>query len=329
MKFMRNSLNIDPAEETARIVECIKRQILVDLKREGAIVAISGGIDSSVCVALAAKALGPDKVLGLALPEKDSAPESKSLAEQLADHLGIEFIEENISAALEGFGCYRRRDAAIKNLFPEFGPGFKNKITLGSNILEKAGLNFFKLTIESPGGSVKEIRLPKKEYLQIVAASNFKQRTRMTMGYYHAERLNRALIGTGNKDEHMLGFFVKYGDGGSDVKPIAHLFKMQVFQLADYLEIPEGIRGRTPTTDTYSAEVTQTDFFFGVDFPILDPIWYAMEKGVPVEDIAEALKLKKDQVERVIKDIKQKMRTTQYLRAKPLHVDDTLEGPET
>ncbi len=329
MKFKRDSLNVDPAAETARIVDAIKKQILVDMKREGAIVAISGGVDSSVCAALAVKALGAEKVLGLALPEKDSAPESKSLAEQLADHLGIECLEENISGALEGFDCYRRRDEAIKKLFPEFGPGYKNKITLGSNILEKAGFNFFKLTIESPDGEVKEMRLPKKEYLQIVAASNFKQRTRMAMGYYHAERLNRVLIGTGNKDEHMLGFFVKYGDGGTDIKPIAHLLKMQVYQIADYLEIPEDIRGRTPTTDTYSAEVTQTDFFFGVEFPILDPIWYAMENGVSAEDAAKALDLKPDQVERVIKDIKQKMRTTQYLRAQPLHIDENLSWPET
>jgi NAD+ synthase len=187
--------------------------------------------------------------------------------------------------------------------------------------LEKDSLNYFKVTVESPDGAVRSKRMPLKEYLQIVAASNFKQRARMAMLYYHAERLNRAVVGTGNKDEHSLGFFVKYGDGGTDTKPIAHLFKLQVFQLAEVLPIPGEIRRRTPTTDTYSAEVTQTEFFFGVDFDLLDLIWHGLDNDVPAEAIAEQLNLTPEQVMRVYKDIRQKQRSTNYLRMPPLEAE--------
>ncbi|MCD4692539.1 MAG: NAD(+) synthase, partial [Calditrichales bacterium] len=202
----------------------------------------------------------------------------------------------------------------MKNVFPEFDDSYKAKIVLPANILEKDTLNIFQLTIISPDGKEKAERLPLKEYLQIVAASNFKQRSRMSMLYYHAESRNYAVIGTGNKNEHEQGFFVKYGDGGADVKPIAHLFKTQVFQLSKYLEVPEEIQGRIPTTDTYSAEQTQEEFFFRLPFDILDTIWYGWEKGVDEDEIANALNLTPQQVQNVIHDIKRKIAATEYLR---------------
>lgn len=123
--------------------------------------------------------------------------------------------------------------------------------------MDEDTLNVFHLTIVAPDGDEKIKRLSIKEYFQIVAASNFKQRSRMVMLYYHAELRNFAVIGTGNKNEHEQGFFVKYGDGGVDIQPIAHLYKTQVYQLARYLEVPKEIQERTPTTDTYSATSTQ------------------------------------------------------------------------
>lgn len=318
MGFSKEVLEIDPRAVSEQLAQMIKRQIRQELKRDGAVIGISGGVDSSVSAALCVKALGKDKVLGVLMPESDSNPDSESLGEKLAKHLGIEYVLEPITGALKGFGCYRRRDEAVKRMYPHFGEGHKTKITNASNFLERESINFFKLSIESPDGQVESKRMPRDEYLQVVAASNLKQRTRTSMLYYHAERLNWAVIGTGNKDEHMLGFFVKYGDGGADLKPISHLFKMQVFQLADYLDIPEEIRGRTPTTDTYSAEQTQTEFFYGVDFPILDLVWWGMENNIPSEDVAKELNLTVEQVERVARDIRQKQRTTEYLRMPPL-----------
>jgi NAD+ synthase len=160
-----------------------------------------------------------------------------------------------------------------------------------------------------------------KEYLQIVAASNMKQRIRMLTLYYHAERLNYAVIGTGNKNEHMQGFFVKYGDGGADTKPIAHLYKTQVFQLAEYLGVPEGIRSRTPTTDTYPDEQTQEEFFFGLKFKTMDSIWYAKENNIPIEETAKVTGYTTEQIQRVWDDLDQKERTTEYLRMPPTEVE--------
>ena len=318
MAYTMDSIFLDASAETERIVKKLKQDVVQKLKKRGAVVGISGGIDSSIVLALCAKAFGPKKVLGVMMPEQDSNPESRELATKLAEKFGVDYVVEDMTAAVEGFGCYRRRDEAIKNVFPEFDSSFKAKIVLPTNILEKDTLNIFQLTIISPDGEEKTKRLPLKEYLQIVAASNFKQRSRMCMLYYHAERLNWAVIGTGNKNEHEQGFFVKYGDGGADVKPIAHLFKTQVFQLAEYLGVPKEIQSRTPTTDTYSAEQTQEEFFFRLPFETLDRIWHGWEHNVPVEEIAAALELQPGQVENVIHDVKRKIAATEYLRMNPL-----------
>ena len=318
MKFSRNSIKIDPVSESEKIFKKLKDDVFNKLKKRGAVVGISGGIDSSVVLALCAKTFGHDKVLGVMMPESDSNPDSLILARRLASKFNVEYVVEDMTATLAGFGCYRRRDEAIERVFPEFDSTYKAKITLPRNLLEKETLNVFQLTIISPEGEQKTSRLPLKEYLQIVAASNFKQRSRMSMLYYHAESKNYAVIGTGNKNEHEQGFFVKYGDGGADAKPIAHLFKTQVFQLAKYLEVPEEIQKRTPTTDTYSAEQTQEEFFFRLPFEILDTIWYGWENKVSSDQIAASLNLKPDQVDNVIHDIQRKIATTEYLRMEPL-----------
>jgi NAD+ synthase len=318
MNFGRNIIKIDAAKEAERIMNKLKNDVTHLLKKRGAVVGISGGIDSSVVLALCAKAFGADKVVGIMMPEHDSNPDSLILARKLSRKFGVEYVVEDMTAALAGFGCYRRRDEAIKRVFPEFDSSFKAKITLPVNILEKDTLNVYNLTIISPEGEEKSARLPIREYLQIVAASNFKQRSRMCMLYNHAESRNFAVVGTGNKNEHEQGFFVKYGDGGADVKPIAHLFKTQVFQIAKYLEVPVEIQDRIPTTDTYSAEQTQEEFFFRLPFDVLDTIWCGYEQEVAPAAIARALNLKTQQVENVIHDIKRKIAATEYLRMEPL-----------
>jgi NAD+ synthase len=320
MRFGKHVLNIDPAAETDRIISMLRQAVGQTMHRRGAVLGISGGVDSSVVLALCVRAFGPKRVAALILPEEDSEPESEELARQVARQYGVEPILEVITPVLEGFGCYPRRDEAIRRIFPEYdaSAGYKAKIVLPPDILAEGTLNVPSLVIITPEGQEKSKRAPLQDYFQIVAASNFKQRTRMAMLYYHAELRNYAVIGTANKNEHGQGFFVKHGDGGVDVQPMIHLFKSQVYQLAEYLEVPEVIRRRTPTSDTYSAPQTQEEFFFRLPFETMDLLWYALEKNVPMAEVAEAMNLTESQVQHAFNDFTRKERTTDFLRLPPL-----------
>lgn len=324
MEFSKEALDINPQTVTQELVDMLKSTVQKKMRRYGGVVGVSGGVDSSVVLALCAKAFGPKRVAAIMLPEKDSDPDSETLAREVAEHYGVEPILEDITATLDGFGCYPRRDEAISRIFPEYDPstGYTAKIVLPQNLLEGDTLNLFYLTIITPEGEEKTKRLPPGEYFQIVAASNFKQRARMAMLYYHAELRNYAVIGTANKNEHDQGFFVKYGDGGVDIKPIAHLFKTQIYQLAEYLDVPRSVRDRPPTTDTYSAHSTQEEFFFRIPFETMDLLWYAQENDVPVSKVAEVMDLTEVQVKRALDDFVQKEKTTQYLRMRPVGIED-------
>ena len=319
MPVNRAMLDIDASAETNRIVQWL-RENMRGLHRTGAVLGISGGIDSSVALALCVKAFGPERVVALLLPEKDSDPASEELARMLAAHYGVTPVLEVITPALDGYACYRRRDEAIARVFPEFDAkaGYKAKIVLPPGLLDEGTLNVYSLTIVTPGGEEKSLRLPPAELAQIVAASNFKQRTRTAMLYYHAELRNFAVIGTPNKNEHDQGFFVKHGDGGVDLKPIVHLYKTQVYQLARYLDVPEIIQKRKPTSDTYSAPATQEEFFFRLPFDVMDLLWYAQENQISAEETAAALGMTVSQVNNAFNDFTRKTRTTHYLRTPPL-----------
>jgi len=301
------------------IIEQLRSDVLHRFKRHGAVVGISGGIDSSVCLALAAKAFGPDKVLGIMLPEKDSSPDSEILARELASRFGVRAIKEEITGALAGFGCYERRDEAVKRVFPEYDPKtWKMKIGIRQSGLFNNIPPIFYLTVIDSAGNAKDKILPANEYLQIVAASNFKQRTRMSMLYYHAEALHYCVIGTPNKHEQEQGFFVKYGDGAGDVMPIGNLYKTQVYQLAEYLGVPQSIIDRTPTTDTYSATQTQEEFFYQLPVRLMDIYWYGFENNYPPEEVAEVMGETAERVEALFRNFERKRKTTDYLRMPPL-----------
>lgn len=319
-QFSKNIILLENVEKvTNEIISKLQQDVRYNFKRNGGVLGISGGIDSSVCLALSVKAFGPDKVIGIIMPEKDSSPESEELALGLADKFGVKTIKEEITSALSGFRCYERRDEAVKRVFPEYDPKtFKMKIGIRQSGLYNNLPPLFSLTIIDEKGSQQDKILNARDYLQIVAASNFKQRARMSILYYHAEAMHYAVIGTPNKHEQEQGFFVKYGDGGADVMPIGNLFKTQVYQLAEYLGVPEKIIQRTPTTDTYSASQTQEEFFYQLPFRLMDLYWYGFENGYTPADVAAVMGETTERVEALYRNFDRKRKTTEYLRMPPV-----------
>ena len=317
--FSRDVLAIDAESVATEISETIREQVLGALKRRGVVVGLSGGVDSSVVAALVTRALGKERVLGLFMPERDSSDEALRLGTLLSKHLGIATVLENIGPALKALGCYDRQTEAIRKVVPGYGEGWKCKLTLPS-IIDSNRLNVFQLTTEAPDGATTTSRLPHDAYLQLVAATNYKQRVRKMTEYYHVDRLHYAVAGTPNRLEYDQGFFVKQGDGAADFKPIAHLYKTQVYALALHLGVPTEIRSRPPSTDTFSLPQTQEEFYFSLPYDRMDLCLYAYNHGIASAEVAQALALRVEQVDRVFKDIVQKRRATTYLHARPLLV---------
>ncbi len=325
MALSTNLLDIDSQHEIENICDWLHATVLGSQKKRGLVVGLSGGVDSSVVAALAVRALGKERVFGIFMPERHSSDESLLLGQLLADALDIDTTIEDISPALDGAGCYRRQMEAIRTVFAEYDEGWKCKLTLPS-IVEGDRLNVFQLKVESPAGEQRTGRLPAQAHLQLVAATNFKQRVRKMMEYYHADRLNYAVAGTPNRLEYDQGFFVKQGDGAADVKPIAHLYKTQVYALAEALEIPLEIRRRPPTTDTYSLPQTQEEFYFALPYAPMDLCLYATDNGMTPAEVAPLLDLTEAQVERVFRDIQAKRRTTRCLHAPPALLKPVVSG---
>ena len=322
---LANELQIDKAEVTEQIAATLRQQVGEVLSRRGLVVGMSGGIDSSVCAALAVRALGPTHVLGLLMPERESDRQSLDLAARWADALGIAYVVEDITPMLAALGCYARRNAAIRRAMPEFQDEWRCKVVLSGGRLDSDRLNVSSLAVELPDGEVRHVRLPAAEYRDIVAATNFKQRVRTMLEYFHADRLHYAVVGTPNRLEYDQGFFVKGGDGLADVKPIAHLYKSQVYALAEFLDVPAAIRTRPPTTDTYSLPQTQEEFYFALPAATLDLVLFAHNLGRDPAAVAAELGRSPDEAARVLRDIDQKRATTRYLHLPPLLVEPVSE----
>lgn len=321
VRFSQDVLQIDAAHVATRIEARMRESIFEQLKRKGAVLGLSGGIDSSVAAALCVRALGRDRVLGLLMPEADSGEDTSRLAQLLADSLGIRTVTEDITPILQTAGCYQRRDEAIRLVVPEYGDGWKCKLVLPT-LGDGSAYPVFSIVVRSPAGMETRMRLTPEAYLGIVAATSFKQRIRKMMEYYYADRLHYAVVGTPNRLEYDQGFFVKYGDGAADLKPLAHLYKTQVYQLGQYLQIPREIRLRVPTTDTYPLPQSQEEFYFAVAYDKMDLCLYGMNHDVPAADVAEATGLTVDQAEQVYRWIESKRSATRYLHTPPLLVEN-------
>jgi len=322
--FSKDLLNIDPEKEVQKITAQIRLILTKKLKRRGLVVALSGGIDSSVTIGIAVKAIGPERVFALLMPERHSSDETLTLSTSVADYFKVDRIHENISGILEAVGFYQRYDDAVRQAIPDYGDGWKSKIVI-PNALENRGFNLFSVVAQSPDGTTVKQRLSLKAYLEIVAATNLKQRTRKMLEYYHADRLNYAVSGTPNRLEYDQGFFVKLGDGAADIKPIAHLYKTQVYQLAEYIGVPEDVRRRPPTTDTYSLSQGQDEFYFSLPYDKMDLCLYGKNNGYAPEHVAQIVGLTPEQIQRVYDDIETKRTTTRYLHLQPQLIEEISE----
>jgi NAD+ synthase len=321
--FSWSVLDLDLAGEAEKICARLRDVTARELKKRGLVVAISGGIDSSTSIALAVRALGADRVFALLLPERDSADDSTVRGRLLAKHLGVESVEHDIAPALEAIGCYRWRDEAIRRAVPGYGEGWKSKIVLSGGL--EGRINHFRIVARAPDGTTHEERLNLRDYLQIVAATNFKQRLRKTLEYFHADRLNYAVVGTPNRLEYDQGFFVKNGDGSADVKPIAHLYKSQVYAMARHLGLPERICAATPTTDTYSLPQGQDEFYFALPYREMDLALWALNHDVPAAELARVLDVTQERAQFIYDDIRTKRRTTRYLHHPPVLMEPVAE----
>ncbi len=311
------ALDVDAAGAARELAATMHDQVLGELKRKGAVVGLSGGIDSSVVAALAVCALGRERVFGLLLPEKESSADSLRLGRLMATRLGIETAIEDVTGILEAAGCYRRRDEAIRILIPEYGPGFHAKIALPEAAVGSA-YAVPSVVAQSPDGRMHRARLTSEAARAITAANNFKQRARKMIEYYHADRLSYAVLGTPNRLEYDQGFFVKNGDGAADLKPLARLYKSQVYQLAEQLGVPEEIRLRQPTTDTWPLAQSQEEFYFTLPYRQMDLCLYGKDHGIEPALIAAELGLPTSLIERIYRTIDAKRRAARYLHAPPL-----------
>ncbi len=325
MTELAKELEFDPDKTIEDIVKGLRSALRKPLNRRGLVVAISGGIDSSVCVALAVRALGVDRVFGLLLPEEDSSSTGLDRGTLVANHLGIEYLEHNITGTLAAIGCYSWRDDAIREVFPDYSEDWKNKIVIRGGL--KGQVNHFMLVVENPAGEQFEENLPLNAYRTIVAATNYKQRIRKTIEYFHADRLNFAVVGTPNRLEYDQGFFVKNGDGSADVKPIAHLYKSQVYRLAEHMKLPDEICSAIPTTDTYSLDQGQDEFYFALPYQKMDlALWYH-NSGRSAGELAERLGLEEKEAELVYRDIDSKRSASAYLHASPVLMESIGQVP--
>lgn len=314
--FGPDTLALDLPAETEAITAGL-RAYLRENNRRGFVVALSGGIDSSLTAALAVAAVGAERVLGLHMPERESSAQTLGISRAVSDALGIDSVVEDITAPLEALGAYRRRDDAIRLVVPDYGPGYRSKIVLPS-VVDTDSFRLYSVVVVDPKGNSSTHRLTPQAYLGIVAATNFKQRVRKELEYYHADRLNYATTATPNRLEYDQGFFVKLGDGAGDVKPIAHLYKTQVYELAAYLGVPQVVLERPSTTDTYSLEQSQEEFYFSLPHREMDLALYGKNNSLDPGDVASAVGLSAEQVVRVYTDIDQKRRTTAYLHRRPV-----------
>lgn len=315
-------LDMDPEAEADRISAFI-RETLVRYHKDGLVVGLSGGIDSALVSELCIRAVGIDRVKGLILPERESNPISREYAEKHAKKMGIVYEVADITGTLLGFGTYDLRDEIIREIFPEYtSEKYRMKLSLPPDLLNRNSFNVFSLSIKDDEGNEKTKRLNKNGLNGIMAATDTKQRTRMMHLYYQAERMGYLVCGTTNKNETVQGFYVKFGDGGVDLEPIAHLYKTQVYRLSRHLGVIDEIIEREPSPDTFNSYIGDEEFYFRIPYDLLDILLYAWENKLPNDEVSSLTDLTEEQIMRAYRDFDSKYRSTEHLRELPPSIMD-------
>lgn len=318
MKFNQSVLDIKNVEDVISELQLfIRDQIFDKFKRKGAVIGISGGIDSALTCALCANSIGPENIIGLIMPERESDPKSSIYAKIMCEKFNIKFLEVDMTSVLEAFGVYSIRDQIIRKYFSDFDSKLRYRIVVPNRLTNNAKLSLPHLEILDGKNQIHKIKLSLHDYLSLVSATNIKHRSRMITLYYHAEKNHFIVAGTTNKSEMIQGYYVKYGDGGVDIEPLAHIYKTQVYQLSAHVDIPQEIIQRKPSPDTWSFEVSDEDFFYGLPYKTLDLLWFAIENNVPLSEISKTLNLSLEQVKLIVSDQKKKWESSQHMREMP------------
>ncbi len=290
LESLQTEMQIDSAAVTFLLTKLIAAKV-EELKREGVLLGLSGGVDSAVVAALCRRAVGPDKVLALMMPEKDSRKEHFQDALTLAADLGINARVISLTTWLKEVEAYR--------LFALNKLSFFGK--LRERIMKTACNYYRKKTGETPF-SASLLGFKDKDFASYLKTGNayyrLKHRLRMVLLYLHGELENRLVVGCANKTEYKIGFFVKHGcDDAADVMPLLDLYKTQVRALASHLEIPTRITEKAPSPDILPG--INDEEAIGLSYKELDLILSALEKGWAESEISQAVGVEKERVEYV------------------------------
>jgi len=309
-------LQIKEIEKTINSIEnFVKDEISKKFQKQGAIIGISGGIDSAVMAAICAKSIGSEQILGLIMPEKESDSTSQIFAKRLAEKFQIETKVIDITSILESFEVYKIKEQIVKEKFPDFNNNCKYRVAVPSKFSSSIGIPF--LEILDNENKKHQFKISLSEFLTLTAASSIKHRVRMTMLYYYAEKNNFCVVGTTNKSEFLQGYFVKYGDGGTDIEPLTNLYKSQIYQIGQFLEIPHEILNNDPSPDIWSFSTSDEEFFYSVPYHIVDLILYARENNISKSEIQKISNLSLEQIENLIRFQNQKQIKSQHMREIP------------
>lgn len=301
----------------ANLPAFMKETVNNQFKKDGIVIGVSGGVDSALIATLAVEALGTSHVYGLILPEKESNPSSRELALQLCKKLKIPFGEVPITPMVEAFGIYAQKESLFRELFPQYDPAVHT-----TNLFLPPGISGSLLALPSIRLSTKKEsigtkRLSAQQYLKLISLQNVKQRTRMIALYMQAEKMNYVVSGTTNKSELLCGYFVKFGDGGVDIEPIANMYKLQVYKLSELLKIDKKIISRAPSPDTWSHYTSDEDFYLRMPYDILDQLLYAEEHNLPPEIVRKCTGLTSDQMNSALKHIHSMKNASRMLQLAP------------